>query len=150
MAIPTRAEVEAELLSRAGALMLTADLDGHEKDGSNEDLAGPIAFSLRQLGITPAKFRDVTTADISAVSEADVDQLLDVAEWRLWKNIQGHLDDADLTIGDRSERYSQLQPVVQARITESERLIKRLYQIGEGKLSAGVLRVAFQETHPET
>ncbi len=103
----TRANVENVLIHRAGALMTKASLDGTTVDGTNTDLADPIAWALRVSGYTSADITNPTTAEVAA-AEDDIDEVVDYAELRTLENVLGNLDDVDTTVGPRSESLSQL------------------------------------------
>lgn len=92
----TRADIEAALIKRAGDLLTTAGLDGTTVNGTNADLGDPIAFALRQIGVTVATLTSPTDAEVAAAStatEGSTDQLLDLAEIRVLETVLQHILD---------------------------------------------------------
>lgn len=109
----TRANVETELVRRAGAFLTAAGL-ATTTAGANADLASPIAFALRQAGITPADPVDPANADFADIS--DVDALFDLAELRLLENIYQNYTKVDVAAGAVSAKNDQLRQAIKERI----------------------------------
>jgi len=80
--VATRADIEQELIARTGRWLTAAGLDGATVDGANESLNSAIGWAIRQSGGTVAALSLVTSTDVQTVSSADLDQLLDIAEYR--------------------------------------------------------------------
>lgn len=78
----TRSDIELELISRTGRWLTAAGLDGATTDGANENLNSPIGYAVRASGGTVASIALVTSTDVQTVAAADLDQMLDVAEYR--------------------------------------------------------------------
>ena len=116
----TREMVGTVILSRVGPLMAAA---GMSVIFDTTDLDDPFAWATRQLGHTTADVSDVTDAEMASVAVADYDNFLDLAEYRTLQNILGALDDVDLTVGPRSEKFSQLAIQAQKKL---DRLAPRL------------------------
>jgi hypothetical protein len=142
----TRAQVEQVLVKRAGKLMTAADLDGTTHSGVNTDLNDPIGWALRQMSYTVTSLTNVTDADLAPVATADVDQLLDMAEFRLMENIEGNFDDVDISANGRSESLSQLMLQVTKRVERMRSKLEIQYGLGAGTLEAGVISLDFMET----
>lgn len=143
----TRAQIERVLIKRCGLLMTAANLDGTTFDGTNEDLNDPIGYALRACELTVADISAVDDADCVGVTADLVDKVLDVAELRLLNNIEGNLDQVDVTIGPHSERRGQLATMIRTKINAKEALVGRLYGVGLGTLSAGVIGLDIAETY---
>jgi len=136
----TRANLEAILVKRAGKLMTVAGLDGTTVNGTNADLADPIAFSLRQLGVAVAAPGSPTDAEVANASTDDTDQLLDVAEIRILQTILNHvLDLVNTEAGQRVDEYSQMAAGIQQRIETKTEEARRLYGWTAGTLEASYL-----------
>src|SRR5512136_2373867 len=134
----TRANAEAVLIKRTGHLLTVAGLDGTTVDGTNADLGDPIAFALRQIGLTVATAGTPTTAEVATVPAADVDEFLDLAELRTLQTIlQGVLDLVTTSAGQRVDEYSQLANGLQLRIDRKELEIRRVYGWTAGVIEAG-------------
>lgn len=140
----SRANVENVAVKRVGPLMTKAGMDGTTVDGSNTDLADGIGWALRQTGYSVADITNPTTAEVAAASD-DVDQLLDMTEFRTLENIIGNLDDVNVTVGPRKEDLSDLSKQVQKRIDQVEARVKKLYGVGVPSLSTGTLTFEFAE-----
>ena len=111
--------------------------------GTNSDLNGPLAFALRKLGLTASS--PVTDADLSAVTDDQLDELYDRAELRLLRNIMGNSDFSTWSIGPRSESASNITAELERAITRLEANIARAY--GDGAtLEYGNLVQNFQES----
>jgi hypothetical protein len=125
----TRANVEEILVQRCGALMSFA---GYAVTvvGSNANLNDPIGYALRQAGYSVASISAVADVDLAAVNDADIDQILDVAEFRTLENISGNLDDVDITNGPESEKFSQVSAALEKRMARLQDKINSAYGTG--------------------
>jgi hypothetical protein len=141
----TRANAEVILIRRCGKLMTEADMNGLVNYGTNEDLNDPIGWALRKSGYSVATITNVADGDMAAVSDDDVDMVLDLAELRTLENIEGNLTGVDITVGPRSEKLDQLVTRVRAKIERKSADIAKAYGLGLGTLSAGVITLDFQE-----
>lgn len=141
----TRANVETILVKRCGSLLTAAGLDGSTIDGTNEDANDPIGYALRQLSYTVDDITAVDDADVSSVSTSNYDKLLDLAELRMLENIQGNLDEVDITLGPRKEALGQLPARLEKRIERLEDKLKKRYGIGAATLTAGTIMLDFAE-----
>ena len=134
----TRATLEANLIRRIGHLLTVAGLDGTTVSGSNADLADPIAFALRELGVTVATLNNPTDAEVATVAADDHNQLLDVAEIRAMQTaLNCVLDLVNTEAGNRVDEYSQLANGLQLRLDRAELRARRLYGWNAGTLEAG-------------
>lgn len=82
----TRANLEAEIVSRIGAWMTNAGL-AVTIAGSNADLNGPIGWAIRVSGGATASPALVTDADVATLGDAYYDQLVDLAQLRTLESI---------------------------------------------------------------
>ena len=140
----TRANVETVLVARLGPLMTKAGMDGTTADGTNTDLADPIAWGLRQAGYSVADITNPTTAEV-ALALDDIDEVVDLAELRTLENILGNLDDVDTAVGPRDEKLSQLAAQVQELIALKQASNEGLYGHGAPLLDTGTLTYEFAE-----
>jgi len=141
----TRANVETILTRRAGNLMSALGL-AVTYAGSNADLNDPIGYALRKLGYAVASITAVADADLAGLAVADIDALLDLAEYRLLESVVGNWNLADITVLARSEKLGALRP--DKRL---EQLAAKLaeYGVGAGTLQTGMISLDFAE-HVET
>lgn len=140
----TRANVENVTIHRTGPLMTKAGMDGTTVDGTNTDLASPIAWALRQAGYSVADITNPTTAEVALASD-DVDEVLDLTELRTLEDIMGSLDDVDVTVGPRKEMLSQLSDQVQKRIKSVQARVGKAYGFGAAALETGTITYQFAE-----
>ena len=140
----TRADIEAALIKRCGDLLTTAGLDGTTAGGTNADLGDPIAFALRQIGVSVATPTSPTDAEVATASTDDTDQLLDLAEIRVLETVLQHvLDLVNTEAGQRVDEYSQLAAGIQKRIERAEDRARRLYGWTATTLEAGYAYLDF-------
>ncbi len=140
----TRANVETVLVLRLGPLMTKAGQDGTTVDGTNADLADPIAWALRVAGYTTADVSDPTTAEVAA-AEDDIDEVLALSELRAMENTLGNLDDVDTAVGPRDEKLSQLAAQLEKMIKFKRVVLELSYGYGVAALTTGTLTYEFAE-----
>lgn len=141
----TRANVESVLVQRCGKLLAAADLDGTTVNGANASLNDPIGWALRKMDYAVASLTAVADADLTSIPDEEINQLLDLAELRALQNIEGNLDDVDISANGRSESLGQLVRQVQTRLDRVKATIESEYGLGLGTLSAGVVMLDFME-----
>lgn len=140
----SRANVESILVRRVGKWLAAADL-AVTSAGANADLNDPIGWAIRQLSLTVDDITAVDNDDVARVGVSDYDQFLDLAELRTLMTIQQNLDDVDITVGPRSEKYDQLAGRVEKALARKLAQVERDYGYGLGTLEAGVLTLNFME-----
>ncbi len=143
----TRTQVERVLIRRCGKLLTAAGLDGATSNGTNDDLDDPIGSALRALGLSVADLSAVADTDLAAVTDAQIDQLLDVAELRTLETIEGNLDQVDITIGPRSESLNQLAKQVRTKIDAKRAALAAEY--GTGVAGLGMTAVVDNWSAPD-
>jgi hypothetical protein len=121
----TRANAETILVNRLSGLLAGAGM-AVTYTGANADLAEPLTWAARRIGLSPASPTTVADSDLSGLGEADYDDYLDLAEYRTLKSIQGHLALVDVTAGPRAEKLSQLASQVQAMLDARKEHIEGL------------------------
>lgn len=139
----TRVQVERILIARCGKLLTAAGLDGATRTGANEDLNDPIGAAVRALALTVADLSAVADTDLASVTDAQIDQLLDVAELRTLETIEGNLDQVDITIGPRSESLNQLSKQVRTKIDAKRAAVEAAYGTGVAGLSTRAVTTAW-------
>lgn len=145
----TRAVADVELVDRAGAYLALAGWSV-AVDGSNPATVGPLRFGLASLGRATASASAVADADLAGVASGDWDQLYDLAELRLKRNLLAKLGTMlfDQTMGDKSQSLGQVRDTLQAEVADLEARVKALYGHGLGRASAGSLDLGFAQTDP--
>jgi len=127
---PTRAQFEAEIVSRVGGFLTAAGLDGTTVDGTNAALASPIAYALRASGYTLATAGAPTTSDLSATTADDEDKLYDLAELRALENAYAHYTKVDSSAAVVSAKLDQLRQAMRTRIAELHARVAEIYGVG--------------------
>lgn len=100
------AEVTAVVTDRCGAFLAQAHtLTG---DPSKPSIAQAIAWAIRAMGGTTALLTGVTDAEVTTVTGAQVDALLDLAELKTLESIQTNLTAVNVTAGPVRQEYNDL------------------------------------------
>jgi len=141
----TRAIVEGILIKRCGALMTACGLDGVTNSGINSDLNDPIAFSLKLIGNSVTNLSSVSDSDLSNIESNDEMKMIDIAEYRLLITCLNSYNYVDISVGSRSERYSQIADRLEKRIKSKKEDLNTIYGIGAGTLEAGHIALDFVE-----
>jgi hypothetical protein len=139
----------AELVERAGAYLALAGWSV-AVDGSNPNTVGPLRFGLASLDVATAAAGVVADADLSGVGSGDLDQLYDLAELRLKRNLLSKLGTMlfDQAVGEKSQSLSQARDTLQTEIDALQERVKMLYGHGLGRISAGSIDLGFATTDP--
>lgn len=143
MAAFTRIIAETILVDRLGPMMAVAEM-AVTIVGTNGDLDDPLAWATRGVGGSTATHNTVTDAELALVATADLDDLVNLAEWRTLKNIQGALNAVDITTGPRSEKLSQFADKVQQMLDNLEPTIEGLGVL-TAAMTAGYISLDFAE-----
>lgn len=141
----TRANVEAITTNRIGPLMTLAGLDASIVDGTNGDLNDSIGFAIRTLGYTVTDITDVADADLTGIATTEIDDLLDLTEYRALETIIGNYDDVDLTVGPRSEKFSQTVAQVEKRLARLKDQLEDRGLLGIATIGTMVITHDFAE-----
>ena len=142
----TRAQCEYILINRLGPILTTAGMDGTTDTGDNASLNDPIGYAIRKLGYTVAEVTSVADTDLVAIPEADIDALLDIAELRCLENCMGSLTLVDITVGERTERFSQLHTYVTARFAALKSKVNSQYgQYTDVSVDTGSIALDFAD-----
>lgn len=144
----TRYNIETILVHRCGKLMSFAGLST-TKGTRNLDLNDPIGYGLRKTGYTVANPALVSDSDLANLSNDDLDQFLDIAEYRLLENIAGNLDSVDIRTGPYSENLSQIAAQLETRMNRLQMKIENEYGIGGGTFEGGTILLDFAEHNEE-
>lgn len=144
----TRAGIESVLIRRCGRLLTAAGLDGTTISGANEDLNDPIGTAIRQLAGHVADLTAVTDSDVSSIDADNLDALLDLAELRSLESALGNLDVVDVSVGPEREALGQLGTRLERAIERKRAHVERDHGIGVTTLTAGVIRLGFQQRNP--
>ena len=142
----TRANAEAELVSRGRKWLELAEL-ATTSSGSNADLAGPIAYGLRGLGVTLSNPTNPADADLAGLASSSYDQLYDAAEVRMLENALSNLGATlvDQTMGVETLRLSQARASLETLLERKLALLQSRYGIGLSTLTGGTINLDFAE-----
>ena len=142
----TRAEAEVELIERCGKWLAAAGLDGTTVDGTNASLTGPMGVALRHLGFSPASLTVVTTSDLSAIDNSNIEEFFDVASLRAMENALNNWIEPDQVAGqDNRQDLGKLRTDLRLQIKDDRARLADLYNYGVASgISAGTLTYGFQ------
>jgi len=135
----TRANTEFLLEARVGPLMTAAGMSDTVGETSLA-LNDPIGRAIRQLGHAVASVVLVTDADVAQITDAEIDEFLDVATLCTLEAILGNLDDVDIVVGPRSEKLNQLAQQVERKADRLRTALAATYGYGLAAPAAGYIQ----------
>lgn len=133
MAAITRAQAEKILVHRRGTVLARVGLNGTTIDGTNADLADPIAYATRQLGLGVADPTNPQDADLAAIQPTDTDQFLEVAEWRVLASCLGNWGKVTQQAGTDKQQYTDLLTELRQQLSQKGEELKQQY--GQGLMA---------------
>lgn len=132
----TKQMVQQVLITRLGRVLTDLSFE-IVLSGDLEYLEDPIGWGLRMIEISTADLSLVTNAEVASMSDDDVDEFLDYAEYRLIGNLVKNAPEVDVKIGHRSEEFSQLANRLIQMFDRKRTEIRQIYGFGLGGLTAG-------------
>lgn len=135
----TEAQIETELIARDGSLLTNAGLDGTTVNGTNAAILPAVAWALRQMGYPTTTFNVVTPTDLARVPDSQLDELIDLAEYRVLLNIQGRLSTTRISLGPLTEEFSGVGDLVKLKLGNLLLQLRALYGFGLGTIGVGVI-----------
>jgi hypothetical protein len=138
-------DLQATLAGRCGATLTKAGLDG---SASSSAWLDPLAESAREMGVTLASPLTVADADLAAVTQAQVSQLVDVAELRSLENALGNLTKVSQKVSLGAQDWGELRDGLERAIGRLAARARDLYGVGRGTVQGGTVRLDFQEPTP--
>lgn len=135
----TRANLEFLLIKRVGAFLTRAGLDGVTISGSNADLNDPLGYALRKSGYLVAVPNAVSSTDVAAVSESDLDKVLDFAEYRALSTVRQNLLLVDTRVGPRDSKFSQLIAQLKDILEEKSGFLSEQYGFDDSEMEEGII-----------
>lgn len=142
----TRANVDTLINRRCGALLRACGFALVEESGDNVDLNDPIAWALRQCGLSVASPVAPSEAEVGAVSDALLDQFLDHCELRALQSALTRYVGVDVSAQSESKQADQLGARIERAIARKRDQIARDYGTSASTLTGGAINLAFQET----
>lgn len=130
----TRSQAESILVNRHRRILILLGLST-VTDGTNPDLADPLARAVRQIGGTTADPGSPTDAEISAISSTatgGVDRVLDAAEIALLYSIVGNWDVVNYTLDGRDEEFDNLLDAIQTMLSNLQKDYQKRYPVDPG------------------
>ena len=137
-------QAETVLVNRVGGFMSTAGLPT-TKTGTNSALDDPMAFSLRTLNITPASLTTVTDADLTTIDATNVDQFLDVAEWRTLIACIRNFTEYDARVDLDEKKQDQIRKGMQDAENKALRQVQNSYGVSVATPTGGSIYLNFAE-----
>ena len=132
----TKQMVQQVLITRLGRVLTDLSFE-IVLSGDLEYLEDPIGWGLRMIEISTADLSLVTNEEVASMSDDDVDEFLDYAEYRLIGNLVKNAPEVDVKIGHRSEEFSQLANRLIQMFDRKRTEIRQIYGFGLGGLTAG-------------
>jgi hypothetical protein len=143
----TSANFDFLLLRMAGKKLAYAGLDAITADGTNQDLLASKLESLRFLGVIPASPVAVVDADLARIADADVPQLLTIADLIVNETILGNRAAPDQTADtDNIQLHGKFYDSLDKTTARKRLQCQRQYGYGLASLVPGVVDLGFQET----
>jgi hypothetical protein len=134
----TRANAEAMIVKQVGPLLSAAGM-AVTVVGSNASLNYPIGYALIDLDYTVSDITSVVDADVAQVTNAKLVEFVDMAVLHTLEDILGNLDDVDITVGPRTEKFSQLAAQVERKLALQQEKVEKLYGYGGFTLEGGYI-----------
>lgn len=133
-------DLKTVLAGLCGGTLTAAGLDGSD---TSTAWMYPIASALRSLGLVPASPLTVVDADLVAVSDDQVGQLVDVAELAALEAALGNYTKVDQKISLGEIKLGQLRSELEATISRKALAVRQRYGVGTATLTAGVVDLSF-------
>lgn len=134
----TKQMVQQVLITRLGRVLTDLNFEVI-LSGDLDYLEDPIGWGLRMIEISTADLTEITNAEVASMSDDDVDEFLDYAEYRLIGNLIKNAPDVDVKIGHRTEEFSQLANRLIQMFDRKRTEIRLLYGFGLGDLTSGMI-----------
>lgn len=138
----TRESLETILTRRTKRFMQLAQMDYTTINGTNADLADPIASALRAAGYSVADRANVADSDLAAVSANDEEQVIALAELRTLETIDSNIVSSSLSTGPVSETFRDLT----RRLEWMRAHIVTVYGVGAASVTGGSIIVSTRPT----
>lgn len=132
------ASIVKNLTSRCGGMTATASLDSNSYNEA-------VSTSARELGITLADPLNAVDSDLTAVTQDQATQFLDVAELRLLESALANYTKVDQKISLGSISFGQLRSDLEALVARKAAYVRMRYGIGLGTLGGAIVDLQFQE-----
>lgn len=141
-----REDVDTLIDRRCGALLRQCGLALVPSGGDNVDLSDPIAWALRQCGVSVASPVAPTEDEIASIGASLTDKFLDHTELRALESALTRYLGVDESSEGQSQRHNQLAARIERAITRKREQIARDYGTSAATLTAGAISLSFQET----
>lgn len=136
------ADLQTALANRCGGMFTAAGLDG---SATSTLWLEPIASSARELNITLASPLTVVDADLAGVTQPQVSQLIDVAEFRALESALENFQKVSQKISLGEQAKGEIRDGLENAIERKARYVRDKYGVGRGTLTGGEVCVPFQE-----
>ena len=135
-------DLKAGSPAAASATLTKAGLDG---SAASSAWLEPLAASARELGLTLASPLTVGDADLAVVTQAQVSQLVDVAELRSLENALGNLTKVSQKGVARRTGVGRTAGGAGEAIARKAAYVRDRYGVGRATIQAGTVRLEYQE-----
>jgi len=116
--MPTKADFDAEMVSRVTSALLAAAKLSVLVDGTNPDTVGPLRWAYRILKMSPLTGVTITDSDLALVSFNQFLDLSDLGEYRLLQSVVSGLTKNRIQIGVNSIYFSDMRDALIRRLAE--------------------------------
>lgn len=128
--MPTKADFDAEMVSRVTPALLTTAGLSVLVDGTNPSTVGPLRWAYRIMGLSPITGITITDTDLGLLSFDQFLDLSDLGEYRLLMNIVSGLTKSRIQIGVNSIYYSDLRDGLLRRLALMKKDLDAKYHLG--------------------
>lgn len=124
----TQADIISVMLRRLGPVMTEVGLDGETDGGANRAIDSAMVRAYAEMGYTPAAIDEVSDAELASLGVPATLELVDRTEVYLlaeMATLARRL--TDITLGDRSEKLSQLAGGLERDYADRRRGVEARY-----------------------
>lgn len=124
----TQSDIISVLLRRLGPVMKEVGLDGETDDETNRSMDSAMVRAYAEMGHTPAAIDEVSDAELASLGTSSTLELIDRTEVYLLAEMATRARQlTDITVGDRSEKLSQLAAGLERDYADRRRGVEARY-----------------------
>lgn len=118
---------------------------------SSSDMVDAINYALRELGYSVTDHSEVSNADLSSVTDANVTEFLDTAELRQLETLLNEVTvKVTVAVGPRREELSHISDALIKVIDQKRKQLQAEYGRGLSALEGATIGLRFAETNSTT
>ncbi len=139
-----RTYIIATLIARLGGWWALVGFPIAPADTTNTSFDDCLAVSGRLLPLQLLDFTTLTDADLTAVTAGQLDQLVDVAEWRAVRTIRANWSQVSQSVNNEKQDLNDIAARVEKADLRLTDFVKDVYGIGLGTIVPGTVDLDFQ------